>query len=277
MSLTNNTSELNNISGQISAIKNEYISQTKLISQIKEVLQKKASGELPDSKLAQVIDGTLMEITASDLQGATNIRTGAFYYSPVTSVEIPNSVTEIGNYAFQYCSQLASVTMGNGVTSIGASAFLGCSSLINIEMPNSVTTVGSHVFAGCSSLVSIKISNSIKGMTNYMFQNCSSLTSIEIPNSITSMGNSVFNACSSLTNVTIPSSVTSIGANALYIGSTSNKATITFLSTTPPSIQSNTFDITRLQNIIVPKGYGDIYKAATNWSIFADYIIESET
>lgn len=102
-----------------------------------------------------------------------------------------------------------------------------------------------------------------------------SLTSIIIPDGVTSIEREAFYYCRSLTSITIPESVTSIGNSALAIGSSTNKATITMLPTTPPTIQSSTFTAANLQKIIVPAGTGATYKAATNWSNFADYIEEA--
>ena len=199
---------LTELIAQKDRIASEVSSQTNLISQIKTVLEQKASGEVPPSKLASYIEGTMTEVTAEDLEGATSLRDRAFYYSPITSVVIPNTVTSIGQYGFGYCNKLKSVIIGNSVTSIG---------------------------------------------------------------------NSAFYECSSLTSVTIPNSVTSIKAYALQIGSNTTKATIRFLGTTPPTITTATFNKNYLNQIIVPKGYGDTYKSATNWSHFADLIVENET
>lgn len=91
----------------------------------------------------------------------------------------------------------------------------------------------------------------------------------------TIIGHGAFYDCSGLTNITIPNSVTSIGGYALQIGSETNKATITFLGETPPTIESDTFNASYLNKIIVPAGCGETYKAATNWSTFADYIEEA--
>lgn len=91
----------------------------------------------------------------------------------------------------------------------------------------------------------------------------------------TKIRNFAFCYCSSLASITIPNSVTSIGSPALRIGSSTNKATITMLPTTPPTIQSSTFYASYLEKIIVPAGTGATYKAATNWSNFADYIEEA--
>ena len=71
------------------------------------------------------------------------------------STIIPNSVTSIGDYAFEDCSSLTSLTIPNSVTSIGGRAFSGCSSRTSITLPNSVTSIGRWAFEGCSSLTSI--------------------------------------------------------------------------------------------------------------------------
>ena len=63
---------------------------------------------------------------------------------------IPNSVTEIGESAFEGCSALKSITIPNSVTEIGGEAFKGCSSLESITIPNSITYIGSSAFEGCS-------------------------------------------------------------------------------------------------------------------------------
>ena len=60
---------------------------------------------------------------------------------------IPNSVTSIGNYAFQVCEGLTSVNIPEGVTSIGEGAFDRCSNLKIVSIPRSVTYIGSCAFA----------------------------------------------------------------------------------------------------------------------------------
>ncbi len=113
------------------------------------------------------------------------------WYNSVRNIEkivIKQGVTDIGGYAFSYCSSLTSITIPSGVTDIGESAFYGCSSLTSITIPSSVTDIGGSAFSDCSSL-----------------------TSITIPDSVTFIGGSAFYGCSSLTNITIPSRVTSIG------------------------------------------------------------------
>ena len=251
------------------------------------------------NKLASLADGTITEVTAEDLAGATGIKNYMFYKCDLlTSVTIPDSVTSIGDFAFQHGNSLAIVTIPNSVTSIGKSAFQYCLQLRSITIPNSVTRIGQNSFESCIALASVTISNSITSIESNAFKNCSSLTSItipdsviyitsgafygcgaltsvNIPNSVTSIGDNAFYNCHSLTSITIPNSVTRIAGYALQIGYLDNKATITMLPTTPPTIQSSTFNRTNLNKIIVPAGTGATYKAATNWSNFADYIEEA--
>ena len=147
-----------------------------------------------------------------------------------TTFVIPNDVTNIGNYAFSFCSSLTSVTIPDSVTSIGARVFLDCSSLTSVTIPDSVTSIGERAFSGCSSLTSVMIGNSVTSIGSSAFSGCSSLTSITIPNSVTSIGYEAFSYCSSLTSVTIGNSVTSIGALAFY--NCSSLTSITFSDTT---------------------------------------------
>ena len=185
---------------------------------------------------------------------------------------IPNSVTSIGDGAFEGCESLTSIQIPNSVTSIGSSAFSGCSSLASIQIPNSVTRIGSSAFSGCTSLTSIEIPNSVTSIGNYAFSLCSSLTSIEIPNSVTSIGDYAFSYCYSLTNVVIGKSVTSIGDSAFYFCLSLTK--ITCLATNPPAIVSTTFSNYSAE-LYVPAGCISAYQSANFWKKFSN-IIELE-
>ena len=134
----------------------------------------------------------------------------------LTDIVIPDSVTNIGDYAFWNCGSLTNIVIPNSVTSIGDNAFEYCFSLSNLIIPDGVTSIGDGAFVGCTSLSSVVIPDSVSCIGNNAFWCCESLTDIVIPNSVTSIGESAFYECSSLTEVVIPDSVTSIGDKAFF-------------------------------------------------------------
>ena len=133
----------------------------------------------------------IVSIDKSCFRGNTNI----------VSVDIPDSVTSIGDWAFGECSSLTSITIPDSVTSIRECAFYGCSGLTSVTIGNSVTSIGDRAFYGCSSLTSITIPDSVTSIGEWAFYDCSSLTSITIPDSVTSIGDGAFSGCKKLKEV----------------------------------------------------------------------------
>ena len=129
----------------------------------------------------------------------------------LSSVVIPDSVTNIGKCAFEGCRSLSSVVIPDSVTNIGECAFEGCRSLTDIVIPDGVTSIGDCAFANCSSLTDIVIPDGVTGIGKFAFDGCSSLSSLVIPDSVSCIGGSAFKNCSSLSSLVIPDSVTSIG------------------------------------------------------------------
>ena len=142
------------------------------------------------------VDGVLFNKDKTELVQYPAGKTSASY-------SIPNSVTEIGDGAFSYCTSLASITIPNGVTSIGWYAFSDCTSLTSITIPNGVTSIGWYAFSGCTSLTNVVIPDGVTEIDGYAFSGCTSLTSVVIPDGVTFIGESAFYGCTSLESITV--------------------------------------------------------------------------
>ncbi|MBR4325879.1 MAG: leucine-rich repeat protein, partial [Bacteroidales bacterium] len=126
------------------------------------------------------------------------------YIGDNEDITIPNSVSIIGDSAFECSKSLQQITIPNSVTSICGWAFDGCDSLQQIIIPNSVTIIGDSAFLWCESLQQITIPNSVTSIGELAFGWCELLLQIIIPNSVMSIGNGVFDHCESLQQIIIP-------------------------------------------------------------------------
>ena len=157
--------------------------------------------------------------------GVTKIGNWAFAGLKITSVKFNDELTSIGNNAFYECSSLSSINLPSGIKSIGREAFCYISSkFTTITLPSSVTNIGAFAFYNVRK---VKIS-SMKAFCNITFGgyafdgiggnytlylNGNQVKEAKIPSSITRIKNYAF-ADSSITSVSIPTSVTSIGKYA---------------------------------------------------------------
>ena len=132
----------------------------------------------------------------------------------LTSVNIPNSVTSIGHMAFCDCSDLTSVIWNAKNCNAYYPLFIGCTNIKTFEFASEVERIPAYLCYDLTGLTSVIIPNSVTSIGDEAFENCSGLTSVTIPNSVTSIGDYAFNGCSGLTSVNIPNSVTSIGWGA---------------------------------------------------------------
>jgi len=126
------------------------------------------------------------------------------------------SITSIGDYAFEFCTNLTSVTIPTNISTIGRATFYGCTDLNSVTMPDNVNRIGGIAFGHCASLTNIIIPSSITSIAGDVFEYCSSLRNIVIPSSVNNIGAFAFLYCTSLTNVTIGSGVTDIGLQSFY-------------------------------------------------------------
>lgn len=167
-------------------------------------------------------------------------------------------------------NRYTSIVMDDTVSSIGDAAFRDCSLLTSFEVPSLVTTLGSQAFQNCTSLTTVVLPNGFLSLGNWTLQGCSALANINLPEGMTSLGYTTLRG-TALTSITIPSTMTNITTAFQYCNSL---AEITCLATTPPTLNSGGLDhdpsLTR--TIYVPAASVDVYKAASNWSNYANII-----
>ena len=225
---------------------------------------------------------------------------------------IPNSVTKIGNFAFERCGSLTSIVIPNSVTSIGHYAFYCCDSLTSVDIPNSVIEIGYGVFESCFGLTSIVVEsgnprydsrnncnaiietayntliygckntiipNSVTTIDDYAFYDCDGLTSIVIPNSVTEIGFGAFESCTGLTSIVIPNSVTSIGDGAFcncwrLTDVYCYIADLSKVSSGNRTFYSNNHASYSGRTLHVLQGTADAYRADENWYPYFGQIVE---
>lgn len=174
--------------------------------------------------------------------GLKKIEPYTFYYARIKPLQIPDNITEIGEYAFASATRNYTKTddkdwmIGNNVKVIGDYAFYNTLSG-EITIPDSVIKIGRHSF-GQSLITSLKIGSGITEISDYAFDH-SSITELVIPENIVRIGknafsdcdnlqsvtfsnglkiidNSAFEKCINLTSVVLPDSVTELGTAVFY-------------------------------------------------------------
>ena len=198
-----------------------------------------------------IIPSTLVSVTITD----SNVPEYAFSQcSNIQTVTIGNAAVVYDN-AFSYCSSLTQVNLPETLTSIGENAFYNCSSLSQIELPSSLTNIAQSVFSSCSALESIVIPSSVTSIGSGAFSYCYGIKEINLPSAYgdsfsnlfgysmpselkkitfgsttvpsnyfsgwsnveeivlentTEIGSYAFNSCYSLKSITLPSTLTTI-------------------------------------------------------------------
>lgn len=139
------------------------------------------------------------------------------YKYVLTSVQIPDTVTEIGSNAFYNCTSLESVTIQDNkpscVKKIGRQAFMFCSVLTDIPILDSVTEIDSEAFHHCEELDTVTIPEGVTSVADGMFRYCYNLHTVTLPDSVTAIEERAFTG-TALTQIHIPANVAQIGTDA---------------------------------------------------------------
>ena len=142
------------------------------------------------------------------------------YTSYVTKVNIPESVEEIGSFAFCDCVNIDMSVLPSKLKTIGSYAFRGCTKITEISIPNTITSIGYGAFSSCTSLETVNMSYnstveykaSIEGLA---FGECTSLKNVNLSENVTSIGNQAFSGCTALETLILPESLTYIIASRI--------------------------------------------------------------
>ncbi|MDE7453861.1 MAG: leucine-rich repeat domain-containing protein [Clostridia bacterium] len=158
----------------------------------------------------------------------------------LTDLVIPESITEIGKFAFADCTYLTSVTIHNNVSSIGESAFSGCYLLDCIYISDLVSWCnlsfedidsnplfhGVKLYLNNQLVTDLVIPQSVKEIKNYAFAACESITSVTIPDSVTNIGYGAFAHCEGLESITVASGNTVYHSDGNCLIETASKTLI---------------------------------------------------
>ena len=132
----------------------------------------------------------------SEISGHRVVAIGekCFLGKNISNIMIGDSVTTIGNSAFQDCAKLKDVVfMGAPYTiTVGDNAFKGCKKLKSINLPVA-ESIGYAAFEGCESLTSLIIKEGTGTIGEFCFKDCTSLVSLTIPESVMTIGQGAFN------------------------------------------------------------------------------------
>ena len=145
--------------------------------------------------------------------GVEGIASRAFMGSQVEDIDIPESVTAIGESAFEKCSHLQRIDLP-GVTTLGKAAFKYCGALTAFNLSRDIAVIPQECFEECKQLTKVNLPSSVNTIAMRAFKNCPNITSVEFPIGLTEIGKEAFEGNKALTAIDLPSALKSIGERA---------------------------------------------------------------
>ena len=151
----------------------------------------------------------------------TVIGSSAFIESDITSLMMPDSVTNIYTYAIAGCEKLTEVRLSENLQAVGECSFSGCTSLtqVDLSMPT-LTHIYNEAFEGCTSLQQVIFGDNIEFIGAEAFQECTSLQAAILPQNLKEVGDYAFALCADMQKIHIPKSLEIWGMYA-FAGNTS--------------------------------------------------------
>lgn len=129
------------------------------------------------STVTAIADGAF-----SPFHGGVIVKNGRFLKT-ITSITLPESITEIGERAFDECHSLRSVNIPNGVTEIKSHAFAR-TALEDLVLPSGLKSIEDYAFFECGALKALVISEGVAFIGFKAFAGCGELETVELPNSL---------------------------------------------------------------------------------------------
>ena len=154
----------------------------------------------------------------------TGIAADAFKsINTIESVEIPEGILYIGDYAFYGCTALESVELPASLETIGKGVFEGCTSLEELDFAedSGLTTVGDYAFKGCAVLEGFSFSGAITNVGDGAFMDCDAFTAVSLQANVKKLGKSAFANCDKLTDIYVANDSLEIGEGAFFTGAAS--------------------------------------------------------
>ncbi len=148
-------------------------------------------------------------------EGVASIRGAAFAKSKLTSVEIPDTVTEIGAGAFTLCEALTKAVLPQNLKTISSNLF-SYTAITEIKIPETVDDIKPYAFDGCKGLKTVTIPGKAHAVGNEAFRGCTELESVYLQEGVERIDSRAFQECTSLKTLVIPESVTLIEHDAIW-------------------------------------------------------------
>ena len=143
----------------------------------------------------------------------TAIGANAFATTAITSVVFPAGLTSIGQTAFRACNSIKSVEIPDSVTELGPGLFTTSTSLESIKFPQGIEEIPSGVCNGCNNLKSIDIPDSVRIIGGNAFSKAFALEEIKLPASLEEVGRNAF-LSSHLKEVILPDTTKKLESGA---------------------------------------------------------------
>ena len=136
---------------------------------------------------------------------------GAFEYTFIEEITLPDNLVHILDYAFNSCERLLAITIPAGVRTLGRWAFTHCGALQSADISGDNLEISEEAFSWCDDLTLLSIKEGVVSIGNNAFGYCYYLEYVYIPDSVEYIGDSAFYYCQALSVAFVPASVSQVG------------------------------------------------------------------